>query len=559
MSAAKLMAKGVLKNTPLCELLVYTLQQRLSGSLVLESRGGEKHAIVFSAGEVRKLRVSSPSTRLGSLLQELGYASKAMCQAAASAGEGLFGQRLLQQGLSEEHLQWGLGHQFLRQMALLSQLESTTAFGFYRDADLLSAWGGRAPSVDALASIWAAVREAAPNARMAQACASVSRSPLRLHPSSRVARFGFQATERALVDVLRVKPQPMSELREAHLVDDRMLERIVYALVLTGHLDVGKPPLGVAPSEPRRRAAPAPSSPGARGAAQPKGASSKGASSDAAPASSKPRRRSATRPAAQASPAGARAAGTAATGQFLSREEIEEKRARLDDCDFYELLGIPRDTPSEKVAPAFAALARRWHPDRVAPDCVDLKGEVTRIFARMTEGHRTLANPQQRSAYDQRLGDPDADDEQQKVAKVLQAAGAFQKAEVMVKKKDFAKAEELARLACEGDSEQPEYAALYAWIRTQRPNCDQAELSRSVDVLRGSAHKQPQNLRIRYYLATAYKRAGRMEEALREYRFVAGGDPSNLEAVREVRLHSMRKTDQKPKAEGGLFGRLFKR
>jgi hypothetical protein len=76
-----------------------------------------------------------------------------------------------------------------------------------------------------------------------------------------------------------------------------------------------------------------------------------------------------------------------------------------------------------------------------------------------------------------------------------------------------------------------------------------------------------------------YKRLGKTDVALKDFRRVADMNPRNIDAVREVRLHTMRagsrgstpppppaKRDSPPppksaddKKTSGIFGRLFKK
>jgi curved DNA-binding protein CbpA len=267
-------------------------------------------------------------------------------------------------------------------------------------------------------------------------------------------------------------------------------------------------------------------------------------------------------PAAAAPVAGQRAAVDALqTGKFLSREEIESKLANVDTVTHYDVLDLPGDASPEQIAQAFPSLARRWHPDRLSPEYADLRDGVTRVFARMAEANRVLGNPNTRKAYDETLGTLDvAQQEQEQIAIVLRSAEAFQKAEILLKKRDFEGAEQLARAAHEGDPDQPEYAALYAWIRSRRADATEEDLASSLAMLKKALAKQTNNVKIHYYLATVLKLAGQAGAALREYRHVAEHDPSNVDAAREIRLHEMRRGHSKhPPADAGLFGKIFKR
>jgi len=625
-------ATGKLATTPFCELLIYALSQELSGSLVLECPDRSKHAILFAAGVPAKARVAHSGTRLGQVLLQLGGVDAEALRVALEEDSGeLLGQRLYARGgLEPNELARGLCEQLLRQLSWLSGAPEATAFAYYDRVDLLEDWGGEPVRVDPLAAIWRAIEGHAPKERLTSVLAGLTGKTLRLHPDSRVARFDFNARARGLLDVLKVKPQTTQGLEATKLLDTVSLHKLLYALVLTRHLDTGEAPLGVIPGArvelssrsssasrsavrpgqsqigpavrpgqsqigpavrpgqsqigPAVRvdaAAPAPRIGAA--AAAPKGAPV-GAASPAPPASPRP----APAPAAKAAPAApvrpaeavapARAPAAAAappaapaaarppadalqTGKFLTREEIEAKLASLDESTHYELLELPVDATAEQIAQAFPLLARRWHPDRLSPEHNELREGVTRVFARMTEASRVLGNTNSRKAYNEALGTQDeAQREQAQVELVLRSAEAFQKAEILLKKRDLEAAEQLARTAYEGDPDQPEYAALYAWIRSRRADASEEDVLSSLGMLKKAIAKQKDNVKIHYYLACVLKAAGESNLALREFRYVAEHDSSNVDAARELRLHEMRKGQSKQAAaDPGLIGKLFKR
>jgi curved DNA-binding protein CbpA len=533
-------ATGNLASTPFCELLVYALGQSLGGSLVLECPDRSKHALLFDAGSPVKARVGDPRLRLGELLVARGSIGRE-AQRAAESGSGLFGQRLIEQAaLSAEEVSAALDQQLYEQIAWLAAAPSATAFAYFAQVDLLASWGGEHRRLDPLAAIWQAVQTGAPPERLAQACQALGERTLRLHPASRIGRFGFGSGERPLLDVLRVKPQTFAELSATGLADAATIERLLYVLTLTRHLDTGEAPIGV--------------STGTRPVQVPVAARRRPSATMAAPTPSAPEA-----PVAEV----ASRREIKETGRFAGREEIERKHQKLEGQNHYEVLEIEPNATAAQVASAFAQLARRWHPDRLSPDVSDLKDVAMRGFARVSEAHRVISHAGSREEYDRSLdaGGSEEDQEQAQVARVLRAAEAFQKAEILMRKRDLEGAERFASLALAGDSEQPEYAALHAWIRARKAGASEADVRASLDVLKQSVAKQANNVKIRSYLAGVLKLAGQDAAALREFRFVAENDPSNLDAARELRLHDIRKQQQPepPRSEGGLFGRLFKR
>jgi curved DNA-binding protein CbpA len=547
-------ATGNLTGTPFCELLVYALGQRLTGSLVFECPDHGKHALLLEAGAAVKARVDQAGTRLGQVLIQLGRVTEeAVRLTLEDVDDDLFGQRLFARGaVDSASLVEGLSEQLRRQLSWLAGVPPATVFAYFDGVNLLQYWGGEPLRIDPLASIWSAVETRAPRDRVSATLGSLADRKLRFHADARIARFGFPSRARAVFDVLRVKPQSLAELEATGLIERGLLHELLYTLAVTRHLDTGVPPLGVTPGAartaeplPRRKLTPPPST--AARAPSPKLRA-------AAPAPAEPVH--------VAEPGERVALENVQTGRFLSREEIEAKLSSFENLSHYELLEVPPEATPDQLSLAFPTLARRWHPDRLSPEYGDLREAVTRIFARMTEASRVLGNATSRSAYDEALaGQRVQDDEQEQVELVLRAAEAFQKAEILFKKRDIENAEKLARMAFESDPNQPEYAALYAWIRARRPGATESDLADALALLKKALAKQTNNVKIHYYLATVLKLSGQTAAALREFKHVADRDPSNVEAARELRLNDMRRghSQNAPGGGGGLFSKLFKR
>lgn len=541
-------ATGNLTSTPFCELLVYALGQSLSGSLVLECPDRSKHAVLFQSGSPVKARIADPSLRLGERLLACGWIDAPAQRAAENGPQAeLFGQRLIALGaITAEQLAAALDEQLYEQIGWLACAPVATAFAYFADTDLLASWGGEPRAIDPLAAIWRAVQLNAPKERVAQAMSSLGDRKLRLHPASRIGRFGFDGRERPVLDVLRVKPQARAELESTGLSDTAAVDRLLYVLMLTRHLDTGELPLGVTAGTrpvmiaaiPTRRRA---SSAMIRAVAPPP------------PPEPEPEPASAPQPPPRKE--------LTQTGRFASREEIQKKHLELDQLDHYQVLEIERGASAGQVAAAFGALARRWHPDRLSPELGDLKETAMRVFARITEAHRVISHAGSREEYDRSFdtGGSADDTEQAQVMRVLRAAEAFQKAEILMRKRDLDGAERFASVALAGDKDQPEYAALLAWIRARKQGASPADIQQSLEVLEGAVAKQENNVKMRYYYGGVLKLAGHDGAAMREFRFVAENDPSNLDAARELRLHDIRRHNAPEQPSEGLFGRLFKR
>lgn len=73
---------------------------------------------------------------------------------------------------------------------------------------------------------------------------------------------------------------------------------------------------------------------------------------------------------------------------------------RLDQLDYYTLLGVAREASIEEIRSAFRGFARRYHPDRFAGGEALKIERATRIYQRGSEAVQTLCDLDARRAYD---------------------------------------------------------------------------------------------------------------------------------------------------------------
>jgi cytochrome c-type biogenesis protein CcmH/NrfG len=173
----------------------------------------------------------------------------------------------------------------------------------------------------------------------------------------------------------------------------------------------------------------------------------------------------------------------------------------------------------------------------------------------MSEAHQILSEPARRREYDELLKKrAGSTEEQEKVVQVVRAVAAFQRAEVLLKRHDFAGAEAEARAAMEDDPEQADYKALYAWVCAQHPRESYAD---EISLLNEALVAEPTNQRALWYRAQLFKRIGKGKRAARDFRALLELNPKHLDAQREVRLQDMRRSQ--PKEVKGIFGKWFKR
>lgn len=76
---------------------------------------------------------------------------------------------------------------------------------------------------------------------------------------------------------------------------------------------------------------------------------------------------------------------------------------RLDQLDYYTLLGVGGDADTKTVKRAFRKFARRYHPDRFGGGPPEKVARANAIYRRGSEAVQVLTDPAARKAYDAAL------------------------------------------------------------------------------------------------------------------------------------------------------------
>jgi len=604
---------GQLGRTPLAELLVQVYDRGLEGTLLLQTADKQKSAIWFVRGAPAKARQHDKSITLSQVVADLGLVKSDLAvatQKQAEAGGKLHGAVLIELGLLDQTgLYLALREQLFRQVLALCQLDDTTGFGFY-PTNLLENWGHDGQwRVKPLRLIWRALTDQLPSARRQAWLAKLGDTQLRLRGEAPVSRYGLARAELSLVDLIRAKPSTVSELIGSGVAPGPSIEGMLCALVITRQLDLGfkEDPVGLhePPETPMSLNPPADGRTARRTVTIPRHStvpheldgSTRTSTPVQAPNSESFRgnRATGTSPLLQRtsmSPArttgvhpiqhsgvpfrGSQAPGSGRSitpSQFeavapasLTPEEAEfaaEVQRYLDHPpkNLYECLGLLRGADTSQVRTAFFQLARRWHPDKLPAALAHYRSTVTRAFADMGEAHQVLMDEARRMEYERGL-DAVPDEEQEQVAAILRAASAYQRADVLFKKKSYHEALHEAKLAYDQDPTQPDHVSLYAWLHTlvhsdQDPNPQIEMMSKVLE-------SSPDHVRTLWYRGQLYKKVQNSAKAMRDFKHIVHVKPSHVDAARELRVYQMRRqTDPKAGPSSnktpGLFGAFRKK
>jgi tetratricopeptide (TPR) repeat protein len=545
-------ASGTLEKTPLVHLVLYALQNGLTGTVELGAPDGRRSGVLFLAGQPTKVYTSEPVSFLGAIMHELGYlSSDALAKSldelteAKKRGPVLHGQLLLaSRTIDDIMLGASLRHQVAQKLRHLAGFPPQSSYAYYDLFDGLRGWGAPMDEgFDPVPMILGMLQANPPKEHLDTALATVGTLPIRLGRNANVARLALSPAQLAVVERVRDKPLRLSDVLAGSGLSGPEGRLLVYLLLVTRQVDVVRASEGhtsksiavprlspfptagsEAPVAPRRMM---PSDPGAAVARQ----------SGPAPAPT------------LSSPAPAPTISSPPTSphdlspELAQRwEEIERRAATIDRSDYFAMLEVRRDATTEVVEAAFFSLAKKWHPDRLPAELSAVRAECSRVFARMSEAHVTLTDVAKRENYRLLLADGSGSPEaQEQVGKVIDAATNFQKAEVCLRRGDHAQAEALCKLALDADATQPDYLAMMAWLLALKPeNQSQESTLKSIAMLSQAIKLNARCEMAYFWRGMLLRRLGKADAAVRDFKEVTELNPRNIDAAREVRLHRIR-------------------
>ena len=509
MSAPVPIATGTLAKTPLPHLLVYLEQKKLSGTLALwpdpvageEPKGQDR--ILLLKGVPVAGRLLEPTTVLRTGLLKL----------------------------------------FARERA---------PYAFY-ETNLLGddRVSGR---VDPLSLIAESLRERARPEVVNVILQRFGSAKLRMLPGIDLARYELQADERVLIDVLRAEPADAEGLVAMSGLPPERARRLLYLLAITK---------AIAPFEPAPVQATDPPQPEAdTEAGTEPDAKTDGQDEVAAAEASAP-----VAPEAAVPPVGEgnlhgrldRLQSIPPPPDDLSDElrqrwlRVITKGRLMENQNYFEMLEVDKEAKSADARTKYYQLAKDWHPDRLPPELQPIREYVGVIFSFMSEAAATLGDENQRGKYVQSVreggGTPATD---RMMQTILDTAMEYERVLVMARRHEYDAALELMIRIMQIVRDDPEYQSMYAWLLMQKfPGAD-APLQKMLDSVDKALASHERHERANSLKAQILRRMGRQDEALEYFRLVAEINPRNTEAVREVRVATMR---AKQAGGGGPVGK----
>jgi tetratricopeptide (TPR) repeat protein len=520
MSAPEPIATGTLAKTPLPHLLVYLEQKKLSGTLALwtdEQADGKQDRILLLKGVPVAGRLIEP---------------------ASSLRDGL--------------------------LKLFSRTRAPYAF---YETNLLGddRVSGR---VDPISLITESLRSSARDDVVEQVLGRFGQAPLRIAGGVDLKRYEFSPEERALLELAQAEPASIAALVQGSSLPQARVRRLLYLLAITK---------AIAPYDqnaPRERAkAPEPSDDDTEAAAP--------AAEAAAPID------------AAAPPAVDETVMHSRLDQLHHipqppdglPEELRQRWLRvvtkgrlIENQNYFEMLDLDKEAKASDARAKFYQLAKEWHPDRLPPEMQSLRPHLQVIFSYMSEASAVLGDEQQRVKYVQTVREGGGTPATERLMQsILDTAMEYERVLVLSRRHEYDEAIEVMKKILAVVKDEADYHAMYAWLLMQKFPNQEAPLQKMLESANRALALNDRHERANMLKGQILRRMGRHDEALKHFRVVADINPRNIEAVREVRVATMRtskppaargpkskgkgkgKKDKDESGVGGLLGKLFKR
>ncbi|MDH3199663.1 MAG: DnaJ domain-containing protein [Myxococcales bacterium] len=458
-------------------------------------------------------------------------------------------------------------------------------YAFY-EADLVGEGDGTMRgSVDVLEVIATSLRGDVPKDAMTRVIRKLGDERQRVKSGAPLARFSLQSNEKAFVELMRAEPATAAVLIE-QFGDPKVARRMLYLLAITESLEVYRPI-----SRQKLRAV-SPSSQGDRPSSPPFGrrASSGSTTPPRMRRSSPPGRRDSNRPGGDSvlptsisnlPPAKSLSGEIVAPRQMPPPppagfsdehrkrwEEVVRVISMMDRQNYFEMLGVKESADSNEIRGKYMKLAKKWHPDRLPNELSPLRPWVEEIFHLFTVARDTLANDKSRVDYQKTVmqggGTPESE---RKLNVMVESAINFQKVDVLVKRRRYDEALRICDEVMEVVRKEADYPAMKAWVLMLKHGIEDDEVADEIrSLLKQTFLLNTDHVQGHFVRAHFLKRMGKHDKALKHFKKVAKLDPKNLEAIREVRIGSMRQSrgrSSAPPGKGGkrpsIFGKLFKK
>lgn len=528
-------ASGKLADTPLAHALIYARNRRLSGRLELSAREQRGATIVLWRGRITNVETTPrglvPGGYFGTIAYELGFIDAATLDATLAEiakTKRLHGELLVEKKkLTTEQRDQALVEQIHRKIHFLFGLDDeTTTYAFWDAKTIVDP----PISSDLVGPVWRGIRDYPPLKFVAETVRRIGDNALCIAPSAvdNPSKPRLPPQETALLDALARRPMSLTEMKSLPLLPAANVDLLAYLLVIAKHIEAVS---GVR-THPSTGALPvaSPSGPMARPHTGPGYISS-----TKIPAYRPPTANQIATPSQPFSPVNVAVTtstlGTLRTPAELGLDGIRERADKIEQEDYFQMLGVNEGASAEAVRASYMRLAKTWHPDKLVKDFFPVRGEVAKVFSHMTTAQKTLTDPDARAAYLAARRPKNEVRTRPTIMKEIEAAFVTKSFDHVVKL-----THELITL----NADDAEAIALQGWADVRAGDASEEELKMGLVKMDRAVNIDRTSAPAHFHRGLIQKRLNNATGAFRDFARTVQLDPRHVEAEREVRLFAMR-------------------
>ncbi|QQR91203.1 MAG: DnaJ domain-containing protein [Myxococcales bacterium] len=236
----------------------------------------------------------------------------------------------------------------------------------------------------------------------------------------------------------------------------------------------------------------------------------------------------------------------------------------LAEMNHFQLLGLSMEADSAAVSHAYMSQAKKWHPDKLPKTMDPLRSMVREVFKALTDAQKALANDKARQDYIELVnsgaGSPA---EQKRMMDLVEAASEIQTAAMLLQQRNYTEALEHAKQAVRLAPNDPDGHTFYGWALYQlNAKNEDIPYDEILSHFAKTLSINPRHEKANFYKALIFKQQGKNAEALQLFKVVAKINPRNVDAARELRIASMRKSmvpEGQKSSRASVFSKLFKK
>lgn len=220
-------------------------------------------------------------------------------------------------------------------------------------------------------------------------------------------------------------------------------------------------------------------------------------------------------------------------------EELEALYRELSAKNAFEVIGVAEDITDSGVKKAYFLLAKKYHPDRYYDrEHNRTNRSAEKLFALISQSFEQIKSASARDEYRNFLSTGmDAEGAVETARKIMESELAFQKAQVLIRRRKYDDAIEELNHAIELNSDEAEYLATLGWVHfianwPEDPKAAQDGRERIVAAIRMNENDHE----LHYLLGRTHNIAKDFLKAAKEFSKVLSLNKTHGDAARDLKI-----------------------